>query len=159
MIRSLLTLLAFTMPLVATGTTYSRAYDVAEMSDRAETVVIGEVQGTWTESAPDGWWTVAAVLVNETLQGDHQAVVEVRYPGGQVGDLHLVVSGAPALKRGDEVVVLTTGENGRVLGLSQGVWKIQEDQHATRDLSFLTFKEGGQPVERLPLAELKRLLR
>jgi hypothetical protein len=85
-------------------------------------------------------------------------VVEVRYPGGSVGDLHLVVSGAPTLHPGDDVVVFTR-EGGKVLGMAQGVWQIRDDGQATRDLSRLAFKDGSEPVESMSVAELKRLVR
>ncbi len=149
---------AITMPLAATATSFERAYGLNELSSRAETVVVGEVQGTWTETTSDGWWTVATLVVDETLQGSHEPVVEVRYPGGSVGDLHLVVSGAPALHPGDDVVVFTR-PGGKVLGLAQGVWKIEEDGQATRDLSRLAFKDGAHPVESMPLQALKDMMR
>jgi len=154
----LLASVAFTMPLAATATSSERAYDMTELRNRAETVIVGEVQGTWTETTRDGWWTVATLVVDETLQGSHEPVVEVRYPGGSVGDLHLVVSGAPKLHPGDDVVVFTR-DDGKVLGMAQGVWKISDDGQATRDLSRLAFKDGSKPVESMPIEELKRLVR
>ncbi len=155
--RLMIASIAVSLPLAATATTFERPYGMDELSARAERVVIGEVQGTWTETNADGWWTVATLVVDETLQGDHEPIAEVRYPGGVIGDLHLVVSGSPQLHPGDDVVVFTR-EQGRVLGLAQGVWKI-EDGVATRDLSRLSFQDGVHPVERMPLDELRRLLR
>jgi len=156
--RLFLASVAITMPLAATGTSFERAYDMSELSTRAETVIMGEVQGTWTETTSDGWWTVATLVVDETFQGAHEPVVEVRYPGGSVGDLHLVVSGAPQLHPGDDVVVFTR-EDGKVLGMAQGVWKIQDDGRATRDLSRLAFKDGSTPVQSMSVEELKRMVR
>lgn len=156
--RLILASVAISMPLAATATSFERAYGVAELSSRAETVIVGEVQGTWTETTKDGWWTVATLVVDETLQGVHAPVVEVRYPGGSVGDLHLVVSGAPELSPGDDVVVFTR-DHGKVLGMAQGVWKIQTDGQATRDLSQLAFQDGSRPIESLSVEELKRMVR
>ncbi len=156
--RLLIATVAITMPLAATATSYERPYEMSELSSRAESVVVGEVQGTWTETTKDGWWTVATLVVDETWQGSHEPVVEVRYPGGTVGDLHLVVSGAPQLHPGDDVVVFTR-EDGKVLGMAQGVWKLDDTGVATRDLSRLAFKDGTKPVESMSYEELKRMVR
>jgi hypothetical protein len=156
--RFLIIALALAMANPTQAASFERPYSMTELSQRAETVFIGQVLGTWTEVNGDGWWTVARLAVEETLQGEHQSVIEVRYPGGTMGELHMVVPGSPSLTQGDQVVVFAR-ENGVVLGLAQGVWQIQSPGVATRNLSQLSFHDGSRPVQSISLDELRRLVR
>ena len=54
---------------------------VQDLSERAETVVRGEVLHHRLMLDQDGVWTIAMIRVTETLQGTAAPIREVRLPG------------------------------------------------------------------------------
>ena len=143
----------------ANATTYQQAMDIEDLSVRSERAVVGEVLDTWSERDENGVWTVATMLVDETLQGDHDPLVMMRWPGGQSGDIELIVSGAPQMNEGDHVVAFLSS-TGHVVGMSQGAFTLNGDE-ARRDLSSLNFQEEGSATARdaYLLSEIRETLR
>ena len=141
----------------AGATLFTHPYSIEEMADQAEQVVVGEVLATRTEVRGGSPWTVATVMVDVTLRGEHEILVEAAWPGGQMGDIELVVAGSPRVVSGEQAVVFL-GDEGGVVGLSQGVLHVQ-DGVAWRDLSHLGFLEGApEGPEAYSLEELFALI-
>lgn len=157
-----MTAFALTMALLtgdAEATTFTHPYSVAELSLRSEHVVVGEVQGMWVEIRNGMPWTVASVVVDDTLRGDELPVVQVTWPGGRVGEVELVVAGTPKAHIGEQGVFFIA-EQGRAVGMVQGVFLMDEDQNLSRDLSAVSFNRGGETVsDTMSLEEIRRQVR
>jgi hypothetical protein len=129
-----------------------------QMAARSDAVVVGEVTAVWVEGRDGAPWTVASVLVEETLLGEPDRLLQVSWPGGDLGRTQLSVSGSPELHAGDRAVFFVQAD-GRPVGLSQGVLFVESDEFVWRDLSGHaagpTLPEGP---EAFSLAELRRTL-
>ncbi len=137
-----LALLALTaLPGRTEAATFEHPMGLGDLSDNAERAIIGEVIATWVERTPTGIWTVASVVVDETLKGPHDPVVEIRWQGGVVGNVELIVPGMPRLHVGEQLLAFVD-EQGMTVGLAQGAFQISGDQ-AVRDMSGLDFR--GEP--------------
>jgi len=142
----------------ASATLFTHPYSIEELSDRSETVVAGEVLALRTEVRDGSPWTVASILVTESLYGDAAPIVEAAWPGGRIGDIELVVAGSPSLVVGEDTVVFVA-EAGRVVGLSQGVLHV-EDGIAWRDLSHMGFvQDAPAGPEAYSIEEIRDLAR
>lgn len=105
--------------------------DVEELTRRAEHIVRGTVLSSAASWSPDGKQihTVTRIAVDRALKGSGPAVVEVRTPGGVVGDLAQKALGAPEFTPGEQVILFLRrhGGSGRygVEGFSQGKFTIE----------------------------------
>lgn len=75
-------------------------------------------------------FTYVTLDVKRTLMGEKRPTLEVRVPGGQVGDFHAVMEGAPEFHVGDEVVAfLGTWDDGALMveGYFQGLSRVDRD--------------------------------
>lgn len=106
----------------AGATQYAELLDLDDLAGRADRVVLGEVLTTRVESQGNGIWTVATVMVDETLSGDRDPVVEVRVPGGRLSNLELTVVGVPKLVPGYEMLLFL--DDDRIVGLGQGAFVV-----------------------------------
>ena len=109
-----------------------------QLAERSEQVVLGEVTNVWVEPVDGTPWTVASVLVEESMIGEADRLIEVRWPGGEYGQMELTVSGAPDLHAGDRAVFFVDADS-RVVGLSQGVLHVENTDFLRRDLSGLAY--------------------
>ena len=91
--------------------------DFDTLARRADLIVRGTVQSSSSALTPDGKQvhTVTRIAVGRTLKGSAPVVVEVRTPGGSVGDFSQKISGAPEFTPGEEVIVFLRrhGDSGR----------------------------------------------
>ncbi|MGC4122394.1 MAG: hypothetical protein QM765_48995 [Myxococcales bacterium] len=80
---------------------------VEALARRADLVVRGRAERSVAATSADGKLihTVTTVRVLEKLKGQAGETVEVRSPGGTVGDITQVVHGAPSFTSGEEVVL------------------------------------------------------
>jgi len=132
--------------------------DIEELADCSETVVVGEVTAIWVERRDGSLWTVASVLVEETLVGEAELLLQVSWPGGQLGRTELIVSGAPELEPGDRAVFFVE-EDGRVAGMTQGVLHVESEDFLWRDLSNHAFgTEIPEGPEAFTMIELRSRL-
>ena len=129
---------------VAQATTYKKALNIEEMSQRSEQILMGSVANMWTEEGEGDIWTVASVMVESNVRGAEGSFVEIRWMGG-VGEsgIQQVVSGAPNAVIGDRVMVFVR-PNGNVVGMAQGLFQVDEQGNATRDLHELDFMQEGE---------------
>lgn len=121
---------------------------VEEMAARSHAVVRGTVvrsEARWDASGRR-IQTYTQVRVTESLKGGLSGVVVVRQPGGRVGDLEQLASGAAAFSPGEDVVLFlerAPDERGAWLvgGLSSGKVALERGPagqvHARRSLSGL----------------------
>lgn len=118
-------------------------------------------------------WTETRFEVVERNKGLLPPLVTVRTLGGISGHLHSRVEGVPAFRAGEEVYLFLwakSGEPYRVLGWSQGTFRITRDAQAgiervTQDSARMaifdpitrTFRQGG--IRNLPVAIFQLKLR
>jgi len=118
-------------------------------------------------------WTETRFEVVELNKGLLPGVVSVRMLGGRVGSLHSRVEGVPSFRPGEEAYVFLWGHEGepfRVLGWSQGTFRISRDpqtgvERVTQDSAALPlfypgtrqFRHGG--ICNLPVAIFQLKLR
>jgi len=146
------------LPGTADAATYERPLALEDLAQDAERAIVGEVISTWIERTPNGIWTVASIVVDETLHGEHEPVVEVRWPGGVVGKIELIVPGTPSVHVGDDLLAFVSPE-GQFVGLAQGAFQI-DDGKAVRDMSGIHFRESGEAAEdTFPLDTIREILR
>ncbi len=142
--------------LVVTGTVVSRTsrYDVPPRADRIVTDVV--------------------VRVDRTLRGEGGREVVVTVPGGEVDGHGQVVTGAPVLRPGEEVVLFLyptratlVGPRRAIVGLSQGLFVVYRERpgapaRARQRLSgvwLVGVGEGSEAEMDLDLEELVRAVR
>ena len=147
-------------------------------------IVLGTVESVESGWSDDGRIIVTrtTVTVERSLKGGPRARVVVETPGGRVGDLAMVASGAPVFHAGERLLLFlepagaATGgaaaEGGRrhgVVGWNQGRMNVRRDPRTGRDVvedrtaGTLYLDRQGKPVGpgrsgRGP-AELQDLLR
>jgi hypothetical protein len=116
-------------------------------------------------------WTDTRFAVIERNKGLVPDVVTVRTMGGSSGHLHSLVEGVPAFEAGENVYLFLwakPGEPYRVLGWSQGTFRITRDVHTglervTQDSARLAifdpvtrqFRHGGIRNLPIPIFQLK----
>ena len=119
-----------------------------EVTAKSEVIVLGRV-----EAAESGWsddgriiLTRATVSVERALKGGARAQVIVETPGGRIGEVAMIASGAPVFHTGDRVVLFlelarSQGAGGRgaagrlaVVGWSLGKMDVTRDPRTGRDL-------------------------
>lgn len=99
-----------------------RALDLAELTSRADQIVVGDVEGVrsaW-DSAHRTIITTIDVVVRESWKGEapRDGRIRLRQLGGRVGDIEMTVHGVPAFCVGERNL-LFLGRNGLV-GMGQG---------------------------------------
>lgn len=154
--RMSLDALVRTADLVVVGTVVSRAsrHDAPPRADRIVTDVV--------------------VRVDRTVRGEPAAEVLVTTPGGEVDGMGQIVTGAPVLRPGEEVVLFlhparatAVGPRRAVVGLSQGLFVVHRDRpgapaQARQRLSgvfFVGHGEGPEAEMELDLEDLVRAVR
>lgn len=118
-------------------------------------------------------WTETRFEVVESEKGLLPGIISVRQLGGTAGHLHSRVDGVPAFRPGEEVYLFLwnrEGEPFRVLGWSQGTFRISRDQQSgietvTQDSARTPifdpqtrkFRHGG--IRNLPVTIFREKLR
>jgi hypothetical protein len=130
----LATATAFVALTAATHATVTVPTDFRQVVQDASAIVQGhvtDVRALVPVGSPVGAVeTVATVAVDATLKGAADAFVSVRIPGGIVGNVKVVVVGAPHLSTGEVAVFfLTKGADNifRPVGLSLGIYPVAMD--------------------------------
>jgi hypothetical protein len=92
-------------------------------------------------------WTETRFEVVEQNKGSLPGAVTVRMLGGSVGGLHSRIEGVPSFRPGEEAYVFLWGHQGepfRVLGWSQGTFRIAKD--ACTGLETVTQDSAAAPI-------------
>ena len=139
-------LVATSMGLTMAAATVVPWMGLDDLSAKAEVVVLGTVESTESAWSDDGRIIVTrvSVKVERPLKGGPRARVLVETPGGKVGDLAMVASGAPVFHPGERVVLFLEPTGGAaakalgprygVVGWSQGRMIVRRDPGTGRDL-------------------------
>src|SRR6267154_5522628 len=92
-------------------------------------------------------WTETRFEVLELSKGQLPDVVTIRMLGGSVGNLHSRIEGVPAFRPGEEAYLFLWGRDGepfRVLGWTQGTFRITRDPHTGVEL--VTQDSANAPI-------------
>jgi hypothetical protein len=128
-VRSLLALLALTVPWIAAATTLERL-SLDEMTAKATAIVRGRVTASWCAPRGSLIYTHYRIQVSERWKGPAATEVEVVVPGGSANGVRQSFAGTPKLTEGAEYVLfLWTGSSGltHILGFTQGVFDLKRD--------------------------------
>lgn len=129
-LRPSILIVALLLAAPAAWATVVLPQSVEDLARRADLVVRGRAERSISVASPDGKLihTVTTVRVAATLKGRAGEVVEVRTPGGTVGDITQVAHGAPSFSAGEEVVLFLhregTGTRFGVEGLGLGKFEV-----------------------------------
>ena len=116
--------LALSAP-VAEAASYQDLLPMDRLVERADRVIRGDILTTRSVMTDNGIFTIATIAVQETLRGPHEAITEIRIPGGKLNGLELQVNGAPRVIAGDQMLLFL--KNGAIVGLSQGAMLVAGD--------------------------------
>jgi hypothetical protein len=106
--------------------------ELPALVEQADTIVQGRVErldAQWDERRKI-IFTNIQIRVDEQLKGAAQPTVLVRQLGGKVGSLNMSISGMPAFRPGENVIVFLKRNpepTYHVVGLSQGKYQIADD--------------------------------
>jgi len=81
--------------------------ELKNLSQNADVIITGKVtqqNSSWNETRTR-IYTIATIQVEETIKGGGQNHVDVRYPGGEVGDVGELYSHMPTFANNEEVLV------------------------------------------------------
>jgi len=141
---------------------------VEALARGADAVVRGTVTAATPRWAADGRHIRTRVSLRRlsTWRGTPPAEIAVDVPGGTVGDVAQVVSGAPSFQNGEEVVVFLRAAGAgrwRVLGLALGKFRVEAGsavpQLAGLRLERAPLRSSERRVEAMPVDELERRVR
>jgi len=154
----------------ANGTTFARLRfeDLAQQSTAVARLRCLGSEFRWDRGE---LWTETRFEVLERHKGLLPGLVTVRTIGGTSGHLHSHVDGVPVFRNGEEVYLFLwekAGEPYRVLGWSQGTFRISRDELSgvetvTQDSALApifdprtrTFRHGGIRKLPVPIFQLK----
>ena len=144
------------------------ALDLAELTARADDVVLATVIGARAEPARGLIVTRVLVRVEVTVAGRSGPAdeLEVIVPGGELDGLGLLVQGAPRLEPGRRYLLFLerTNPSFRVVGMAQGAMPVEEDRRGRllveppEGLPGLVRPVGGRLVPALPAVSAATLL-
>lgn len=104
-------------------------------------------------------WTYTTVEISDSLKGARREKLVIAELGGKVGDMNLVVSGAPRFHAGEEsllFLVRMPSQKIRVLGLFQGKMQVRADP-ATGERFVNPTVTSRQSLERAGTPGLRRI--
>ena len=134
------------LAVAASATTLSRLR-FEDLAKQATAVARLRCLGVVSFSENGEIWTETRFEVVEQNKGLLPGLITIRTLGGSVGSLHSRVEGVPAFRPGEEVYVFLwsrEGEPFRVLGWSQGTFRISRD--AQTGAETVTQDSAAAPV-------------
>jgi hypothetical protein len=160
------------LAIAANATTLSRMR-FEELAGQATAVARLRCLGVQSRWENGEIWTETRFETLELNKGQLPSVVSVRMLGGSIGNLHSRIEGVPAFRPGEEAYIFLWGHEGepfRVLGWSQGAFRIRRDaktgiETVTQDSAIAPvfdprtrqFRHGG--IRNLPVAIFQLRLR
>lgn len=160
------------LAIAANATTLSRMR-FEELAGQATAVARLRCLGVQSRWENGEIWTETRFETLELNKGLLPGVVSVRMLGGSIGSLHSRIEGVPAFRPGEEAYIFLWGHEGepfRVLGWSQGTFRIRRDartgiETVTQDSAMAPvfdprtrqFRHGG--IRNLPVAIFQLKLR
>ena len=105
--------------------------DFREIVHESALIVRGRVTDLRSIRVPStGIETIATLRAEQVLKGQTVQFVSLRVPGGTVGQIRSVMTGAPELRTGDRAVFFLKRDSlagYRLTGLSMGLYRLQGD--------------------------------
>jgi hypothetical protein len=113
--------LILAVPGFVQGTTQQKLA-IDQLTDEADLVVRGRVEGVKIRQAPDrrSVSTVVSVSVKKQFKGPEVSSVTVEQPGGAMGDVVQVVPGLAEFSQGEDVVLFLNRQRGGVFNTVNG---------------------------------------
>jgi hypothetical protein len=133
---------------------------VEDLARRAELVVLGEVTSVASEFHATRRQIVTRVdiRVGETLKGQAGPnPLQLRQPGGRVGEMSSEIAGAPRFVAGERVLLfLVRAADGSlaVAGLFQGKFALERDA-ADRDVAVRRVPGSAEVLDRVSLEQVR----
>jgi hypothetical protein len=134
------------LAVVANATTLARMR-LEELARQATAVARVRCLGAQSRWENGEIWTETRFEVIEQTKGALPTVVAVRMLGGSIGNLHSRVEGIPSFHAGEEAYLFLwnrEGEPWRVLGWSQGTFRIARD--ARTGVETVTQDSAATPI-------------
>ena len=119
--------------------------EIMRLSRLSDRVVVGEVIHVRIEVKPIGVYTVSTLLLDEIFKGDRTPVIEVRLPGGKLGDRTFRSPGGLRLEESQRVLVFLSGD--RLTGSAEGAFYLDAKGHAVRNHIAL-YNQGHEELNR-----------
>jgi len=163
--------LLLALAAVPAGASTFIALGDAELVAQSDAIVVGEVLDTYSywNDEQTMIFTEAVINVHRVVAGDAPALVNVRTPGGIVGDYKVEAHGFPAFERGQrQVLFLHQAGSGvvEVTGFQQGQYRVVSQRDglelavpALGDVQLLTRSGALAPrPQTVPLEDLVRAI-
>jgi hypothetical protein len=123
----------------ASATTVEKM-SLRDLAKKSDAIVLARVEDeTARYDANKEIYTYITLRVLEPVKGPKaDAVITIRQIGGTVGDIASFVPGTPSFKKGEEVVVFLTKNDGAgypwVMGLLQGKYSVSADEKGRKNV-------------------------
>lgn len=145
------------------GTTF-RVQGLEQQLNEAHGVLVGHYLREQSVRLENGRIATQKIFQVERefgLQSDLLGMKEViiHYPGGQVGDEHVVIQGVPKFIPGEKVVILTKSHNNRFWGLNLGMGTFRVINYGEKDIMVNSLFPNHPKLGQYPLSELDPLIR
>jgi FlgD Ig-like domain/Matrixin len=142
----------FTLSLASASFAVVHKMEIRDLRDASSDIIVGRVMSY--EAAWDGnlIYTYYKVKVLDRVKGNPADEITVRVPGGEVGEVILMVSDTPYLKSGEDAFLFLkqNGDVREVTGWYQGKYAIKEGKVEDTGLTVQQFKAGiaqGKPAK------------
>lgn len=137
---------------MSASATTVRRFDLEEMAETAERILLGTCLSARYERESLGICTRTIFRVEERIKGTFDSdTLVLRLPGGCLDGVRCTIPGMPSFEPGEEVVLFLTAEDAEgypwVVGLSQGKFSVVPEPISRKKIvintaSGLTFPEG-----------------
>lgn len=157
------TILVFILSYSASGTTF-RVQSLEQQVSEAQGILVGHFlreKSIRLETGRIATQKIFQVEKEYGLQSDFLGMKEVivHYPGGHVGDEHVIIQGVPEFIPGEKVVILTKSHNNRFWGLNLGMGTFKIINYGEKDIMVNTIFPNHKKLGQYPLSELEPLIR
>jgi len=152
---------------MATASTVIRMA-LPQLVQQADSIIQGRVDHTEVKWEQNLAVTYIYVTVEDPMKGARRSTVVIRQLGGNIGAMHVEVSGMPKFSTGEEVILFLQARrdgNFQVLGMNQGKYQITDD-YAVSNVSGINVYnpttgriETPAFVEKAPVEALKSKIR
>ena len=163
-----LALISFAFGIMAAGGIGSavalmEALSISTLVKASTSIIRGEVidtQAMWNESG-DQIVTRATIRVQSDFKRQvSEELITVEYPGGEVGEIGMMVSDSPQMFAGEEVIIFLEPSEGstdqqrfHVVGSAQGKFTLEEDG-MVRTMGFTLVEQDGLMYRELSETDL-----
>lgn len=139
--KALALILAVTSLVLPLRATTLARMSLDQLARAADTVVRAQCVGTSAKRENGAIWTFADFTTLENFKGKPAAHIQVRLPGGSVGNLSTRIEEVPAFQPGDDAVLFLEHGRDGIYGVTawvEGTFRIQQnaatgDERVTQD--------------------------